>query len=101
MRRDGSRWPRVADTPPDEDQGDWHAVLKRHRDVPRKPIEIPPVAAKAFVKDMRAFHAVATGFERDEIAARQLHPLREHLPRGARLRLTDVHEMFQAMKDHA
>jgi hypothetical protein len=27
MRRDGSRWPRVADTP----------VLKRYRDVPRKP----------------------------------------------------------------
>jgi hypothetical protein len=67
----------------------------------RKPLEVPPAGARAFVKDMRAFHAAATGFERDEIAARQLHALREHLPRGARLRLPDVHEMFSAMKDHA
>lgn len=67
----------------------------------RKPIEIPPAAAKSFVKDMRAFHAAKTGFEKDEIAARQLHALREHLPRGAKLRLTDVHEMFVRMKDHA
>jgi hypothetical protein len=68
--------------------------------VPRKPIEIPPAAAGAFVRDMRAFHAAKTGFV-DEIAARQLHALREHLPRGAKLRLTDVHEMFLAVKDHA
>jgi hypothetical protein len=50
---------------------------------------------------MRAFFAASTGFERDEIAARQLHALREHLPRGTKLRLVDVHEMFEAMKDHA
>jgi len=50
---------------------------------------------------MRAFHAARTGFDRDEIATRQLHALREHLPRGAKLRLTDVHELFLAMKDHA
>jgi hypothetical protein len=40
--------------------------------MPRKPIEIPPAAARAFVKDMRAFHAAKTGLERDEIAVRQL-----------------------------
>jgi hypothetical protein len=28
------------------------------RPMHRKPIEIPPAAAKAFLKDMRAFHAV-------------------------------------------
>jgi hypothetical protein len=55
----------------------------------------------AFVKDMRAFHAAKTGFEKDEIAARQLHALREHQrPGGKPLKLTHVHEMFLAMKDH-
>ena len=67
--------------------------------MPRKPIEIPPTAARAFVKGMKAFHRAKTGFEMDEIAVRQLHALREHLPRGAKLRLTDVHKMFVAMKD--
>jgi hypothetical protein len=70
--------------------------------MPRKPMEIPPAAARAFVKDMRAFHAAATGFERDEIAARQLHALQEHQrPGEKKLRLIDVHEMFEAMKDQA
>ena len=70
--------------------------------MPRKPIEIPPAAARAFMRDMRAFHAAKTGRERDEIAARQLRALREH--QGAHykpLRLTDVHELFLAMRDHA
>jgi hypothetical protein len=58
-------------------------------------------AAKSFVKDMRAFHAAATGFERDEIAAPQLLALREHLRPGEKLRLTDVHELFLAMKDQS
>jgi hypothetical protein len=68
--------------------------------MPRKHIEIPPAAARAFMRDMRAFHAAKTGLEKDEIAARQLRALREH--QGAHykpLRLTDVHELFLAMKD--
>jgi hypothetical protein len=69
--------------------------------MPRKQLEVPPAAARAFVKDMRAFHAAATGFERDEIAARQLHMLREHLGPRDKLQLMDVHELFEAMKDHA
>jgi hypothetical protein len=69
--------------------------------MPRKQLEVPPAAAKAFVKDMRAFHVAKTGFERDEIAARQLHALREHLRPGEKLKLTHVHEMFAAMKDDA
>lgn len=68
---------------------------------PRKMLEVPPAAARAFVKDMCAFHAAATGFERDEIMARQLHALREHLRPGEKLRSTDVYELFLAMKDHA
>ena len=69
-------------------------------DMPRNPLEIPPAAARAFVEDMRAFHRAKTGLERDEIAARQLRALREH--QGAHykpLRLTDVRELFIAMKD--
>jgi hypothetical protein len=54
--------------------------------MPRKPIEIPPAAARAFVKDMRAFHAAKNGFERDEIAVRQLRALRKHLPPGDKRR---------------
>jgi DNA topoisomerase IB len=69
--------------------------------MPRKPLDLPPAAARAFVKDMRAFHAAATGFEKDEIAARQLHALREQQRPGEKLRLIDVHEMFQEMKDQA
>jgi hypothetical protein len=61
--------------------------------------KIPSAAARAFVKDMRTFHAAKTGLEKDEIAARQLNALRDHLPRGAKLRLTDVHELFLAMKE--
>jgi hypothetical protein len=69
--------------------------------MPREPIEIPSAAAGNFVNDMRAFHAAKTGFEKDEIAARQLHALREHLGPRDKLQLTDVHELFLAMKDHA
>ena len=70
--------------------------------MPRKPIEIPPAAARAFVKDMRAFFAEKSALKRDEIAARQLTALREHQgPREKKLRITDVHELFLAMKDQA
>ena len=54
--------------------------------MPRKSLEVPSSAARAFVKDMRAFHAAKTGFDKDEIAARQL---------------TALKELFLAMKDHA
>jgi len=48
---------------------------------------------------MRAFHAEQNAIKRDEIAARQLHALKQHY-RG-KLRLFDVTEMFERMKDHA
>jgi hypothetical protein len=41
--------------------------------VARKPIELPPAAARRFVEDMRAFHAEKNGVKADGIAARQLH----------------------------
>ena len=38
----------------------------------RKLIGLPPEMARAFVRDMRAFHAEKNTIKRDEIAARQL-----------------------------
>jgi len=46
--------------------------------MPRKALEIPPAAARAFVRDMRAFLAEKNGVKADGIAARQLHTLKEH-----------------------
>jgi hypothetical protein len=41
-------------------------------------IELPPAVARRFVEDMRAFHAEPNAIKRDEIAARQLHGLKQH-----------------------
>jgi hypothetical protein len=66
-----------------------------------KPIELPPEVAKAFVKDMRAFHAEPNAIKQDEIAARQLQALREYAsPRQRKLRIHDVREMFEEMRAH-
>jgi hypothetical protein len=47
------------------------------------------------------FFAEPNAIKRDEIAARQLWALRPYNPRSAKkLRIPDVYEMFQAMKDH-
>ena len=48
---------------------------------------------------MHAFHAEPNAIKRDEIAARQLHSLREHLPRDRKLRLSGVKELFERMRD--
>jgi hypothetical protein len=48
---------------------------------------------------MRAFHADPNAIKQDEIAARQLHALKQHC-RG-KLRLSDVKEMFERMRDYA
>ena len=59
--------------------------------------------AKAFMEDMRLSLAEPGAIKRDEIAARQLHVLQAcNPPRAKKLRLSDVHEMFQEMmKDQA
>jgi len=68
--------------------------------MPRKPIELPPEVAKAFVADMRAFHAAGHDtIKKDEIAARQLWLLKQHW--NGKLRITDVREMFFHMKDYS
>jgi hypothetical protein len=69
--------------------------------MPSKPLDLPMNVAKNFVRDMRAFHAEKNSIKRDEIAARQLHALRQcQGPREKPLRLSDVTQMFAEMKDH-
>jgi hypothetical protein len=63
-------------------------------------LELPPEVARCFVEDMDAFFAEPEAIKRDEIAARQLHALREHRnPRDPKLRLSDVKELFEQMRD--
>jgi len=63
-------------------------------------MELPPEVARRFVEDMEAFHAEPNAIKRDEIAARQLHALREHRrPRGPKLRLSEVKELFAQMRN--
>jgi hypothetical protein len=67
----------------------------------RKELAIPPEAAKAFVRDMRAFFRAKGQLMQDEIAAKQVWLLKQHLPRGTKLRTSDVKELFLQMRDHA
>ena len=43
--------------------------------MPSKPFELPPAAAKAFVRDMKALFRAKDLLEQDEIASRQLDAL--------------------------
>jgi hypothetical protein len=65
-----------------------------------KPIDLPPVVARAFVQDMRAFFATTSSLEQNEIAARQVWALNNLRRRSdKRLRITDVKRMFHEMRD--
>ena len=48
---------------------------------------------------MHPFHAEPNAIKAGEIAARQLHALKEHYT--GKLRLSDVKDMFEQMRDHA
>ena len=65
----------------------------------RRQLEIPPEAAVAFVRDMRAFFKANGQLVQDEIAAKQVWLLKQHLPRGTKLRTSDVKELFYRLKD--
>jgi hypothetical protein len=68
--------------------------------MPREPIELTPEVARAFVADMRAYFAAPNQTKQHEIAARQLHALRQYQgPREKKLRLSDVTQMFVEMRD--
>ncbi len=61
----------------------------------RRPIDLPPAAARTFMEDLQAYLNASTGLEKDAIAARQLRTLREFVP--GRLRLMEVRELFETM----
>jgi hypothetical protein len=64
----------------------------------RPPLDLPADVAQAFMRDLEAYVAASTGLAKDEIAARQLRALREHLrPSDGRLRLTDVRRLMDTM----
>jgi hypothetical protein len=65
----------------------------------RNPLDLPMEVAKNFIRDMRAYFVEPNSVKRDEIAARQLHALRQHY--SGKLRLVDVIEMSVQMRDHA
>jgi hypothetical protein len=68
--------------------------------MPRNPLDLPPEVARRFVEDMLAFFAETNSIKRDEIAARQMHVLRQYQgPREKKLRVIDVIEMFKRMRD--
>jgi hypothetical protein len=62
------------------------------------PLDLPPDVAKAFADDMKAFLVEKSATRRDELAARQLRALREHV--AGKLRISDVRAMFHQMRRH-
>ncbi|MHC2462139.1 hypothetical protein [Bradyrhizobium embrapense] len=62
----------------------------------RNPIEIPPDAAKAFMRDLRAYHNTKDGDARTAIAARQAEQLSKHV--RSSVKLAEVKELFERMK---
>jgi hypothetical protein len=66
--------------------------------MPRKPIDLPPEVARAFVRDMLAFFAAGHHqIKADEIAARQLFALKQYY--AGKLKISDVREMFVQLRD--
>lgn len=65
----------------------------------RKPLELLPAAARAFVDDIRAYLAENDAIKRDAIAVRRFHVLKEYQgPREKKPRSSDVKEMFAPMR---
>jgi hypothetical protein len=60
----------------------------------RKPIDLPTAVARALVEDMGAFFAAPNQIKADEIAAHQLHALRQHHNGKLEPKLTDERETF-------
>jgi hypothetical protein len=64
----------------------------------RAAIELPPEIARRFFEDLRAYQREGNPLKADEIAARQLHALRQYQrPRDKKLRLSDVKVMFDEL----
>jgi hypothetical protein len=60
----------------------------------RKPPEIPPASARQFVTDMQAYFAENHVYRGGEFAVRAHHSPLDHMPKGTKLRLSEVKELF-------
>jgi hypothetical protein len=70
--------------------------------IKRAPSELPPEVARRFFEDLRAYHRESNPIKADEIAARQLHALRQYQrPREKKLRLSDIKQLFELMRGKA
>jgi hypothetical protein len=68
--------------------------------MPSKSIELPLQVAKAFVRDMRAYHAEKSPIKRYEIASRQIYVLRRYQGKNERpIKLNQVRQMFEELSD--
>ena len=68
----------------------------------REPTDMPPKVARGFVRAMNEYFAESSPTKRDAIAAHQLSVLSQYQgPREKKLRLEDVKELFERMKDIA
>jgi hypothetical protein len=68
----------------------------------RQTSRIAAEIARRFFEDLRAFHRKKNPIKVDEIAGRQLHALRQYQrPCEKKLRLSDVKQLFELMKDKA
>ena len=67
--------------------------------MPQKPPR-PTDAGRQVLRKGQAYFAEPNAIRRDEIASRQLQALRQYPPRyWKKLRITNVIEMFQEMRD--
>lgn len=58
-------------------------------------VEIPPSVAKAFMKDLKRFHATKDKDKRTEIAARQMQALSKH----QKVAMEEVYELMRRMRN--
>ena len=68
--------------------------------MPRKQLEVPPAVARSFVKIMRAYFTEKNLIKRDQIAGDAAFLLESHMRPNQRLRLPDIKDLFEGMKDH-
>jgi hypothetical protein len=83
-----------------ESRDQQQLTLRSSETMLRKNLVTPPEAAKAFVRDMRAFFKAKSQLMRDDIAARQVWLLKQQLPRWTTLPTSDVKELFLQLKDY-
>ncbi|WP_315737959.1 hypothetical protein [Bradyrhizobium sp. SZCCHNR1093] len=65
----------------------------------RKPVELPPDVARAFVQRMNDYFGEVDATKRDIIAVLALRELEDHWP--GRVRLNDIKALFHEMRGEA